>query len=83
MEGKDYIKGRGAQYNPQNKFVQDVYGKFHVEAIDSFEEQSNKTIFISSEANSYIVSAQSCKPQMFANPQSPRETISAAITYGT
>lgn len=54
MEGKDYLKGRGAQYNPHNKFVQDVYGKFHIEAIDSFEEESNKTIFIPSEAKSLV-----------------------------
>ena len=59
MEGKDYIKGRGAQYNPHNKFVNDVYGKFHIEAIDSFEETSNKTIFIPSEAKSLVHKVES------------------------
>jgi len=70
MEGKDYIKGRGAQYNPQNKFVHDVYGKFHIEAIDSFEDQSNKTIFISSEAKSLVHKVESPDVSMAysANP---------------
>jgi len=35
---------------------------------------------ISSSANSLMVSAQSCKPQILAKPASARETISAAIT---
>ncbi|MGN0003616.1 MAG: PA0069 family radical SAM protein [Sphingobacterium composti] len=59
MEGKEYIKGRGAQYNPQNKFVHDVYGKFHTEAIDSFESESNNTIFIHSEAKTLVHKVES------------------------
>lgn len=59
MRGKDYIKGRGAQYNPHNKFVQDVYGKFHPEGIDSFERDSNKTIFLRSEAKSLVHKVES------------------------
>ena len=34
---------------------------------------------ISSSANSFRVSAQSCKPQMFSKPASARATISLAI----
>ncbi len=34
----------------------------------------------SSDANSFSVSAQSCKPQMFSKPASARATISFAIT---
>lgn len=59
MEGKEYIKGRGAQYNPQNKFVHDVYGKFLTEAIDSFESESNNTIFIHSEAKTLVHKVES------------------------
>lgn len=70
MEGRKYIKGRGAQYNPQNKFVDDMYGKFHIEAIDSFEETSNKTQFIPSEAKSLVHKVESPDVSMAysANP---------------
>lgn len=59
MDGRNYIKGRGAQYNPQNKFVNDAYGQFHIEAIDSFDETSNKTLFIPSEAKSLVHKVES------------------------
>ena len=59
MEGNDYIKGRGAQYNPHNKFVQEIYGKFNIEAIDSYEQDSNKTIFIPSQAKSLVHKVES------------------------
>ncbi|TCV12858.1 DNA repair photolyase [Sphingobacterium alimentarium] len=59
MDGRNYIKGRGAQYNPQNKYVNDAYGQFHIEAIDSFEETSNKTLFIPSEAKSLVHKVES------------------------
>ncbi|MCA5005496.1 PA0069 family radical SAM protein [Sphingobacterium bovistauri] len=59
MEGKEYLKGRGAQYNPHNKFVHDVYGKFHHEGIDSYDEESNRTIFIPSEAKSLVHKVES------------------------
>ena len=38
--------------------------------------------FCSSLANSLMVSAQSCKPQMFCKPASARLTISAAMMNG-
>src|SRR5690606_4963736 len=59
MDERNYIKGRGAQYNPQNKYVNDAYGQFHIEAIDSFEETSNKTLFIPSEAKSLVHKVES------------------------
>ncbi len=59
MDGRNYIKGRGAQYNPQNNFVNDTYGQFHIEAIDSFDETSNKTLFIPSEAKSLVHKVES------------------------
>ncbi|MBE8713296.1 PA0069 family radical SAM protein [Sphingobacterium hungaricum] len=41
-----YFKGRGAQINIHNKFLNDVYAKEHVEGIDDWEEPDSKTSFI-------------------------------------
>lgn len=70
MEGREYLKGRGAQYNPQNKFVKANYGKFHIEAIDTYEESTNKTIFIPSEAKTLVHKVESPDVSMeySANP---------------
>lgn len=43
---KQYFKGRGAQVNPHNKFLKDVYVKEHDEGIDDWEESDRKTAFI-------------------------------------
>jgi len=43
---KPYFKGRGAQINPHNKFLKDVYVKEHNEAIDDWEESDHKTTFL-------------------------------------
>jgi len=45
-EEKTHFKGRGAQVNPHNKFLKDVYVKEHEEGIDDWEEQDKKTSFI-------------------------------------
>ncbi|WP_231427466.1 MULTISPECIES: PA0069 family radical SAM protein [Pedobacter] len=45
-EEKRYFKGRGAQVNPHNKFLKDVYVKEHDEGIDDWEENDSKTSFI-------------------------------------
>src|SRR5690606_22524122 len=54
MEEKKHIKGRGAQYNPHNKFKKDMYGQYHVEGIDEWEEENKKTIFIPSLAKTLV-----------------------------
>ncbi|NGM61807.1 PA0069 family radical SAM protein [Sphingobacterium sp. SGG-5] len=54
MEDKKYIKGRGAQYNPHNKFKKDIYGQYHAEGIDEWEEENKKTIFIPSLAKTFV-----------------------------
>jgi len=49
MNGEDekqYFKGRGAQVNPHNKFLKDVYVKEHDEGIDDWEETDHKTTFL-------------------------------------
>lgn len=45
-EEKSYFRGRGAQVNPHNKFLKDVYVKDHDEGIDDWEETDRKTSFI-------------------------------------
>jgi len=45
-EEKQYFKGRGAQLNPHNKFLKDVYVKEHDEGIDDWEETDRKTSFL-------------------------------------
>ncbi|MFD2286521.1 PA0069 family radical SAM protein [Pedobacter petrophilus] len=45
-EKNQYFKGRGAQVNPHNKFLKDVYVKEHDEGIDDWEETDRKTSFI-------------------------------------
>ena len=68
--GEEYLKGRGAQYNPQNKFVADEYDRYFIEGIDSFEEESNKTIFLKSTAKSFVHKVESPDVGMMysANP---------------
>lgn len=41
----EYTKGRGAQYNPHNKFFQQTCGIVHEEGIDEWEQEKAKTIF--------------------------------------
>ena len=43
---KGYIKGRGAQGNPANRFFKQQYGVVHEEGIDEPEELDGKTSFI-------------------------------------
>lgn len=42
----NYQKGRGAQFNPHNRFEQKDYVKQHDEGIDDWEDQPQKTTFI-------------------------------------
>ncbi|KQN36805.1 radical SAM protein [Pedobacter sp. Leaf41] len=51
---KKYFKGRGAQVNPHNKFLKDVYVKEHDEGIDDWEESDRKTSFILENSKSIV-----------------------------
>lgn len=53
-EEKTYFKGRGAQVNPHNKFLKDVYVKEHDEGIDDWEESDRKTSFIFENSKSIV-----------------------------
>jgi len=50
----NYLKGRGAQINPHNRFLENSYVKEHVEGIDNWEADHQKTTFIFSEAKSIV-----------------------------
>lgn len=41
-----FEKGRGAQFNPQNRFLQGAYVQLHREAIDDWEQEDRKTEYI-------------------------------------
>lgn len=43
---QSYFKGRGAQVNPHNKFLKDIYVQQHIEGIDDWEEENHKTTFV-------------------------------------
>ncbi len=41
-----FEKGRGAQFNPKNRFLKGAYVQEHIEAIDDWEEEERKTEYI-------------------------------------
>ncbi|HXS36263.1 MAG TPA: PA0069 family radical SAM protein [Flavipsychrobacter sp.] len=49
-----FEKGRGAQYNPKNKFLKGEYIQEHVEAIDDWEQEDRKTEYIFDESKTVV-----------------------------
>lgn len=49
-----YLKGRGAQFNPHNKFSANTYVQEHIEGIDDWEIENLKTTFIPGNAKSIV-----------------------------
>jgi DNA repair photolyase len=49
-----YFKGRGSQVNPHNHFLKNSYVKEHVEGIDDWEEEDQKTSYIFGDAKSVV-----------------------------
>ena len=49
-----YIKGRGSQFNPHNRFQEISYVKEHVEGIDDWEVENTKTAFIFGKSKSVV-----------------------------
>ena len=60
-----YKKGRGAQFNTPNKFLQTAYSKDFSEAIDDWEDPDVKTQFIEVEAKSLVNKVDSPDVGMF------------------
>jgi DNA repair photolyase len=50
----NYVKGRGAQFNPHNRFAKNDYVKEHDEGIDDWEEENHKTTFILGKSKSIV-----------------------------
>ncbi len=50
----NYLKGRGAQLNPNNHFQQNDYVQEHVEGIDEWEIAPSKTMFIAGQSKSIV-----------------------------
>ncbi|MGY4385984.1 DNA repair photolyase [Pedobacter sp. UYP24] len=51
---ENYHKGRGAQFNPHNRFAKNDYVKEHDEGIDDWEEVAQKTTFILGQSKSIV-----------------------------
>ena len=49
-----YLKGRGAQYNPKNRFIKHELVREHVEGIDDWTESNPATQYIEQEAKSIV-----------------------------
>jgi len=56
---ENYFKGRGAQFNPHNRFAKDDYVKEHEEGIDDWEEEDHKTTFITGKSKSIVNKVES------------------------
>jgi DNA repair photolyase len=52
--GDGYDKGRGAQFNPKNRFLKGAYVREHTEAIDDWEAEIRKTEYIYDESKSIV-----------------------------
>jgi DNA repair photolyase len=50
----NYLKGRGAQFNPHNRFQENSYVKEHEEGIDDWEVENEKTTFIFGTSKSIV-----------------------------
>ncbi|HKG08576.1 MAG TPA: PA0069 family radical SAM protein [Pedobacter sp.] len=55
----NYFKGRGAQFNPHNRFEKNDYVKEHDEGIDDWEEDNPKTSFILGNSKSIVNKVES------------------------
>lgn len=49
-----FEKGRGAQYNPQNRFLKGAYVQEHVEGIDDWEHDPRQTQFIYDDSKTLV-----------------------------
>lgn len=50
----NYLKGRGAQFNPHNRFAANSYVQEHAEGIDDWEVENHKTTFIIGTSKSIV-----------------------------
>lgn len=50
----EFKKGRGAQFNPKNRFLQGEYVQEHIEAIDDWEQETRKTQYIIDDSKTIV-----------------------------
>ena len=65
-----FEKGRGAQYNPKNRFLKGEYVQEHMEGIDDWEEEFRQTQFIYDNSKTLVnkVTSPDVGMQYSANP---------------
>lgn len=55
MEDEEqYLKGRGAQFNPRNRFLKNERIREHIEAIDDWTEPNAATVYLEDQAKSIV-----------------------------
>jgi len=65
MEEKKYRHGRGAQFNPPNRFLKNAVEKLHVEAIDDWTDTNPSTVYLEEKAKSIVNKVDSPDVGMF------------------
>jgi DNA repair photolyase len=65
-----FDKGRGAQYNPKNRFLKGEYVQEHSESIDDWEKEARKTEYIYDESKTIVnkVASPDLSMMFSANP---------------
>jgi DNA repair photolyase len=65
-----FEKGRGAQYNPRNRFQKEAYVQEHVDAIDDWEQEHRETEYIIDDSRTLVntVTSPDVGMQYSANP---------------
>ena len=58
-EGRQYVAGRGAQFNTKNRFFKNENTKEHVEGIDEWEEPDVPTIYLEQESKTIVNKVES------------------------
>ena len=53
-ENNQYLKGRGAQFNPKNRFLKNERVKEHIEAIDDWIEPNSETQYLEETAKGLV-----------------------------
>lgn len=53
-QGPEYLKGRGAQFNPHNRFLKNQTVKEHIEAIDDWTEPGYQTIYLEDQSKGIV-----------------------------
>jgi DNA repair photolyase len=53
-EATTYVKGRGAQFNPRNRFLTGERAKAHIEAIDEWTAENPATVYLDEDAKSIV-----------------------------